>query len=362
MIHLVGLPHTPFDDVRASSCAFTAKAWRMAKMFKMIGRDVTVYWGGSYNRLQVPYVPVLTDAQQIGFFGEFDPKVLPVIEWDTSLPYWQEFDKNCITAIKNRIQPGDQIALVGGSIHQHFMPHFPEAMFLEPGVGYEGIIREGAFACYESYVWMHNRYGAYGIGDGRAFDAVIPNAVDPKDFEVGEDGGYALFVGRIIARKGVQVAGEITRALDMPLKIAGAGMKDYIPGKSLVGDGVVVEGNIEYMGAVAGEERKALYAHASVMIVPTLYIGPWEGVHAEAFMSGVQVVAPDYGVFVETVNPEFRYRHLSQAISATERAVHNRGRHLREWAIETFGIERCAEMYAEWFNRLDLLPTPGWYG
>jgi glycosyltransferase involved in cell wall biosynthesis len=332
-------------------------------MLKMIGRDVTVYWGGSHNSQPVPYVQCLSDAQQIGFFGEFDPKVLPVIEWDTRLPYWQEFDKNCIAAIRNRLQPGDRIALVGGSIHQHFIAQFPDTMFLEPGVGYEGIVKDGTFACYESYAWMHNRYGAYGIGDGRAFDAVIANAVDPADFEMGDDQGYALFVGRLIQRKGPNVAGEIVRALDMPLKVAGAGMASYTPNKQIVGtDGVTIDGNVEYVGAVAAEERKKLYAGASVMLVPTLYIGPWEGVHAEAMMSGVQVVAPDYGVFTETVAPEFRYRTLGEAVRATELAITNRGPHLREWAIETYSMEACAKMYSEWLTRLDLLPTPGWYG
>ena len=45
-VHLVGLPHTALDSQTFSTCAFTAKAARWPAMLRLIGRDITVYWGG----------------------------------------------------------------------------------------------------------------------------------------------------------------------------------------------------------------------------------------------------------------------------------------------------------------------------
>lgn len=368
MIHVVGLPHTPFDAVNASTCAFTAKTVRFARMLKMIGRDYHIYWGGEDNPEQHPYTACLSRSEQIGFFGPYDQNVLPVVQWDVSLPYWQDFHRNVTNAIRARYMPGDVVALVGGAISQEFVHSFPDCTVIEPGVGYEGIIpwdkvnNRGTFACFESYTWMHNRYGAYYIGDGRSFDAVIPNAVDPNDFECGLSDGYALFVGRLIFRKGPHVAAEIAQRVGLPLKMAGAGVAHNEPGLVVATDGTRVEyEHVEHVGAVTGDARKDLYAKAEVMLVPTLYIGPWEGVHAEALMSGVQVVAPDYGVFTETIDRQFRYRTIGEAVECVERARDYRGFHLREKAIDAFGIDRCAKMYAEWFNRLDLLKGRGFY-
>lgn len=368
MIYIVGLPHTPFHDVLASSCAFTAKAARLARMFKMRGREVTVLWGGSENSEDVPLVSIFSNAERSAYFGEFTGDKLPVIEWDVNLPYWKEFNDRCIGYLKNHVQTGDIIALIGGAIQQEFVQHFPNNVILEPGVGYEGIIpwdkrqNHGTFACFESYAWMHNRYGAYGIGDGRAFDAVIPNAVDPKDFECGLSDGYALFVGRLIQRKGPHVAGEIARRAGLPLKMAGAGVMAKSEGRVVATDGTIIEcPSLEHVGSVSGAARADLYAKAEVMLVPTLYIGPWEGVHAEALMSGVQVVAPDYGVFTETIEPEFRYRTLNEAVECVGRAREARGVNLRDKSIQRFGINRCADMYDAWLKRIESLSNGGWY-
>jgi len=361
MLHVVGLPHTPFDSVEASACAFTAKSVRLTWMLREIGRDFTVYWGGDKTPEPVNFVSILSTAQQEAFFGKYDPAELPVIHWELSRTYWQQFNNGVIQAIRERIQPGDWILLTGGAIHQPIVDAFPEYLCIEPGVGYGGICNR-TFACFESYAWMHNRYGEYHIGDGRAFDAVIGNAVDPNEFTPGESHGYALFVGRLIHRKAPMFAAEIANKAGLKLKIAGAGMAHYEPGLLVATDGTRIEGDIDYVGVVHAEERSALYRHAEVLIVPTLYIGPWEGVHAEALMSDVGVVAPDYGVFTETLDRGFRYRYLSEALQCVERARSHRGQGIfRSRAIRDFSLETCTKQYAEWFDRLDLLKGKGFY-
>lgn len=358
MIHLVGLPHTQFDDVNYSSCAFTAKAVRLARMLRMRGWDVTVYWGGT-----MADVSVLDEEKQVEYFGEYDKNALPVILWDANLPYWKEFHANTIREMDERLQPQDIIGFIGGSISFELMERYKHNYtIVEPGIGYEGIYPD-AFGCYESYAWMHNRYGAYGIGNGRYFDTVIPNAVVPEEWDVRPSEGYALFVGRLIQRKGPHVAAQIANAAGLKLVMAGGGVAFREPGRIVATDGTIIEGDIEHIGAVTGEERKALFAGAEVFICPTLYIGPWEGVHAEAMMSGVPVVAPDYGVFTETLPRAHRYRTFKEAVSAVKNPEMGRGLKWRDHAISLCGIETCADQYDRWFNQLLSLRDGrnGWY-
>lgn len=358
MIHLVGLPHTQFNAETYSSCAFTAKAVRLAAMLRSVGREVTVYWGGTGSD-----VSLMSDDEMVHFFGEYSANNLPVVEWDARNDYWVSFNARAISEISKRIKPLDYVAVVGGAISQEVVNFFkPNYTCVEPGVGYEGICFD-TFCCFESYAWMHHRYGAYGIGDGRSFDTVIPNAVDPDKWSIMESEGYALFVGRLIARKGPHAAADIATRLGMKLVLAGGGVKEKSPGRIVATDGTVIEGNVEHIGSLVGDQRREVFAKAQLFICPTIYIGPWEGVHAESLMSGVPVIAPDYGVFTETLPKELRYRNLKQALKAADIANRTRGEHWREFAIRSFGIDACAQMYAEWFDRLDTLRdgSNGWY-
>lgn len=353
MIHLVGLPHTQLDDVKFSHCAFTAKAARLVRMLQATGRDVAVYWGDN----------VMGEEWQANNFGAYTADDLPPVIWDSNLPYWREFNQRIMNNIEALIKPGDIVAVVGGSISQCIVDKFcADFTCIEPGVGYEGIC-QNTFACFESYAWMHNRYGAYRIGDGRAFDAVIPNAVNPDEWRIADSDGYALFVGRLIARKGPNTAAEIAGAAGLPLIMAGGGVASKEKGLIVATDGTVIAGDhVEHVGSVQREDRKWLFAHAEVFICPTRYIGPWEGVHAEAMMSGVGVVAPDYGVFTETLPS--RYRTLAQAIECVTFARARRGNFWRDHAVRLCSTEVCTEMYDEWFDRLESLRDGrnGWYG
>ena len=79
-------------------------------------------------------------------------------------------------------------------------------------------------------------------------------------------------------------------------------------------------------------------------------------------MSDVGVVAPDYGVFTETLERQYRYRYLSEALQCVRKARGMRGKgKFRQEAIDRFSLQTCTKQYAEWFNRLDLLSGKGFY-
>jgi glycosyltransferase involved in cell wall biosynthesis len=328
-------------------------------MLRSIGQEVIVYWGGTKGD-----VSIFSEEEMIGTFGEYDPTILPVVNWDPTLFYWQKAHMTAVREIEKRIKKGDIVAGIGGAIHQDVFNWFgADFTCIEPGVGYEGLA-QNTHACFESYTWMHNRYGAYQIDDGRAFDTVIPNAVDPQEWEMGPNDGYALFVGRVVQRKGPHVAAQIANAAGLKLLIAGAGVASHEEGRIVATDGTVIEGDVKYVGAVSGDDRRKLFANAQVLVCPTLYIGPWEGVHAEAMMSGVPVVAPDYGVFTETLPPPQRYRNMSEAVRAIKEPVWERGITWRNHAESLCSMDLCASMYANWIDRLNSLRDGrnGWYG
>lgn len=359
MIHLVGLPHTAFDADTYSACAFTTKAVRWVGVLDKIGRDVTVYWGGGGDS-SCEVVEIFTEAERVGWFGGDVATRLPDIDWTLRAPYWVQFLERAIAEIEKRIEPGDMVAIWAGDVMQPVVDVFREHIAIEPAVGYGGMAT-GTHACFESYAWMHNRYGFAGIGDGRAYDTVIPNFIDPDDFEIGRDDGYALFMGRLILRKGPHVAVAAAERAGMRLRVAGAGGVKTETGVDWE------QGHLEpceYVGMVNPTARRKLLAHASVLIVPTLYVEPFGTVHVEALMSGVPVVASDWGVFTETVEPGvdgYRFRTLAGAVAGLEKAPALRGEPLRAMAIERFSMDAVAVRFDEWLWRLDTLWGDGWY-
>lgn len=356
MIHLVGLPHTSFDEDTYSACAFTAKAVRWTRVLDMLGEPVTVYWGGGPVRgSSAEVVDCFPESDRLEWFGADVATRLPDIVWNPEVPYWRVFLDNAIREVRSRIAPGDLVAIWAGSVAQRVVDEFAaDHAVLEPAVGYEGLA-SGTFAAFESYAWMHNRYGAYGIGNGRAFDAVIPNFLDPGDFAHGEDGGYGLFLGRGIARKGPHVAADICDRAGVPLALAGAGMRP--DGNGLIcEDGTVIESRtLDYRGVVGPAARRDLLAHASFLVVPTLYVEPFGTVHAEALMSGVPVLASDWGVFTETVVngvDGYRFRTPAEAARYVPGLVDLRGAELRSRSVGRFSMRALAPRWAEWLWRV----------
>lgn len=335
-------------------------------MLASVGEDVTVYWGGSSNRAQKgpwEYVSVLTDSDQRKYFGKFDQNRLPVAEFNWQMPYWQQFNARAIVEIQRRLKPQDFIAIVAGHTQHQVVNYFmSQALIIEPEVGYSGILREGTYCCFESYSWMHNVYGALDIGDGRAFDTVIPNFQNPDDFEVGTDDGYILYMGRMILRKGVMEAAEIAKAAGKPIVFIGAGAKQESDELIVCADGTQVVGeNMTYLGAVGPVERKSILSHASTQLVPTRYIEPFGTVFIEGMMSGLAPVATDWGSFSDNLPKPLRFRSLQQAIDGIEYSVASRGQKWRDYAIGKFSESVCAAQYKDWLDRLRTLYGDGWY-
>lgn len=362
-LHLVHLPHAHVSrDVTV--CAFTTKAAKAIKMLGSRGWEIILY-GGELSDTQgyAELVPIYTDAEQKQWFGDMDANMLPIVagNWQASSPQFVITNARAALEISRRYQPGDLILLGGGLAQQAITNALPMPQYLacEWAAGYSGWYLP--FVCFESQAWRHHMYGVNGIHDGRWFDTVIPNFFDPDDWTLHEKEDYLVFVGRLISRKGPQIAAEIARELGMPLLVAGSGMKETSEGLIVCHDGTRIEGDVHYVGTVGREERDKLIGRARTLLCPTTYIEPFGAVAVEAPLCGTASVATDWGAFTEIVPSERRFRTLQEGCDAVERAMGCDPATLQAEALERFSLEAVAPLYERWFEELSTLWKGGWY-
>jgi glycosyltransferase involved in cell wall biosynthesis len=207
-------------------------------------------------------------------------------------------------------------------------------------------------------------YGKQGIEDGRWYDTVIPNYFDPDELPFSrENDGDLLYVGRLIARKGVHVAAQIAEACGRKLLVAGPGCVASEDGLIVMGEGVI-SGPIEYIGVLGPEERAQAMGRAAVLLAPTGYIEPFGGVAVEAMMCGTPVVATPWGAFTETVRPGVSgelFHTLQEGVDAVELSATFDRLTVRDYAEERYSLDAVAPLYERWFSRLETLWAAGWY-
>jgi len=129
---------------------------------------------------------------------------------------------------------------------------------------------------------------------------VIHHGIDTEAFPFGAgDGGYLLFLGRMVPEKGARRAALIAQLAGVPLLIA-AKMREPLElqffeeqVKPLLGNGV------EYIGEVANGERLELLRGARALLNPIRWPEPFGLVMIEALACGTPVLT-----FAEGAAPE----------------------------------------------------------
>jgi glycosyltransferase involved in cell wall biosynthesis len=373
-LHLPSLPHTTLTE-RNLTCAYSQKVHKFARMMSAAGFQVILYGPDLVDENVVAavdeHVVVVTqaDRERWGFGDGFDT-ANQEFQWTASEPYWFEMNQRVTDAMGQRLahRPGEYVCLIAGWTQQPIAAAVCGANYRNPpavewGVGYLGIFTD--FCAFESYSHQHTVYQNHDpkIEDGRAFDAVIPNFFDPDDFYVEDErDDYLLFMGRVIERKGVQVAADIAARTGRRLLVAGPGPTEWCS-ERIVAPEITVTGPVEYVGEVRRADRAELMAKAHAVLVPTLYIEPFGGVAVEAMMSGAPVVATDWGSFAEIVTPEVgrRFRTLRQGVEAVEEVGALDGQEIRRQAVRRYGLTAVGQMFTRWFDSLDTLWGNGWY-
>jgi glycosyltransferase involved in cell wall biosynthesis len=346
-IHLPGLPHN--DPVRATEyCAFAQRIRRLADALTDLGHHVFIYAGPDCDA-RGEHVQVASRSDRHEWFGTetFEERVFD--RWDPTDLCWLEMNAYTILAIRRRLQPGDIIGITAGRAQQAIADAFPHHVKAEVFAGYEGIMPERTHICFESEAWRHHCYGRCGINDGRWFDAVLPNFFDPADLQFSaEKEPFLLYLGRMTARKGLEVVAELAK--EYPVVTAGQGA-DRVPGAT-------------HVGVVRGKEKAELLARARAVLVPTRYIEPFGGVAVEAMMSGTPVITSPFGAFTETVAhgvTGYRCHTRADFLEAADVADDLDPKQIRDWAVERYGAGVVAPQYSRWLDRLATLYDRGWY-
>lgn len=355
--HLLGLAHLPVSE-KYMACAFTQKIVKMAKMLLNLGHTVYLYgaegsdapctefiqthslkdirdaWGSGDNRFDIGY-----DWKNNEFRHDFNkPRT------KTTMKYY----KNAIKEINKRKEDDHYLMITQGVYQKPIDDGVGLYLTIEPGIGYRGSYAK--FRAFESAYLQNFTYGSEHPRksiNGNYYDRVIPNYYDLKDFPedkiAHEKEDYFVYVGRQIARKGIDTAIKTCDAIGAKLKIAGQGK---YPTKSP---------NVEFVGYVDAQQRFDLMTKAKAVFVPTIYLEAFGGVAVEAMLSGTPIITTNFGVFPEYNRDAvtgFNCNTLADFVEATREVGWLEPVMIREYAEDNFSIEVVSEQFEKWFDDL----------
>lgn len=363
--HVLSLPHTQVTK-EFNLCAYTEKVRKFCNMMTDRGHEVFLYSAGEKTDARcTEHITVLTSDEQQEYFGGVDWKkdFFPIV-WDYNLDYWKITNARSIAEIAKRKQKKDIICIIAGVCQKPVADAFPYIQNVEFGVGYEGVFSNNKV--FESYAHMHFVYGIMGKRDGIWFDSVIPNYFDPKDFKFSKKkDDYYLYIGRLVRRKGVEIASDVCKTIGKKLIIAGQGVIEYIPNKKLVTKEFTIEGDhFEYVGTVNIKERSKLMSKAKAVFLPTHYLEPFGGTSIEPMFCGTPTITTDWGAFSENIihgKTGYRARTVGEFIWAAQNVDKLNSKEIQKYAIDNFSIDRAAELYEAYFTQILSLWEDGFY-
>lgn len=355
--HLLGQAHLETHK-RNSSCAFNQKIIKLAKMIKDYGHTIYFYGVEGSEVTCDKFIQVSTQEVLKLTYGDYD-RSTNFYKQDPNDYAYQYFNINAIRAILENRKDRD-ILLCPMGVYQKPIADAVDLLTIESGIGYPAVFARHRI--FESYAWMHYIYGKLKIEDGVWYDAVIPNYYDPDDFPFQPNKqNYLLYFGRIVSRKGVEIASDVAKATGNTLYVVGQGSLDNPIEHLNLGS----EKHIIYKPAVGPEERAQLLGNAKAVLMPTYYLEPFGGVNVEAQLCGTPVITTDWGAFTETVLhgvTGYRCRVFEEFCWAVNNISNIDPRKCREWAEKNYSMERIGKMYEEYFQRVYHLFDGGWSG
>lgn len=343
--HVLGLPHT-VSSKEFNACAYTQKVVKFCKMMKARGHYI-IHYGHEDSKVDCDeQVNVLTNEDWKIAYGSFDWRK-NFFKFDMNDHAYQTFFKNAIIEVGLRKQRGDFILPFWGAGTRPVCDAHPDIFTVEPGIGYA----DGHWANYkvfESYAIYHAYYGLSSVGTCKQnwYDVVIPNYFDLEDFtfkEKKED--YFLFLGRVYAGKGIDVAIQTTAQIGAKLKVAGQ--------SNLQACGYTkIPSHVEFIGYADIEKRKELMANAKGAFIASLYNEPFGGVQVECLLSGTPTITTDWGAFTENNIhglTGYRCRTFNDFVTAAKNIEKINPLNCRKFG-ENFSLDNVAPQYERYFR------------
>jgi len=353
-LHVLGVAHTiPHEDYLV--CAFTAKILLFPDVIQPFGWDVVEYTNeGSVSNAR-EHVVILT-KDRLKALSRRKSREEP-FDADVNNPALKkEFQRVLLEKIRSRAKPGDIICHVWGP-NMEVYNLLPNCHHIELSVGYTA--SPGLpFRVYESSAWMHWHYGKAGQEDGNHYKWVIPSAFDADRWALQEKpDDYALFLGRVTRRKGVDTLVEIAHRMpELPIHVYGPGDTSHWTKQ--------VPANLVFKGPVFGDERVDVVRRARCMLMPTIFIEPFGFSGIEAQLCGVPLIAASYGAFQETVIDGvtgYRCHTLADWVEAIKLSAMLDRRQIATLARSKYSKEVVGKQYDWALAQLADLSGRGWY-
>ena len=261
------------------------------------------------------------------------------------------YNDRAIQIVAKRKKPGDMLLAFYGLANKPTMDTHHDLKRLEPSIGYPPETVYSPYRAFVSYSQMHYYYGLHKmLLNPSWFDAVIPNAFTPNEFEFcDEKEDYFVYLGRVNYDKGVDLCIQITERLGKKLYIAG-------PTDTLRHLGyTAIPKHVELVGYVNPKQRSALLRKAQCLMAPTHYIEPFGNIVAEAQFCGTPVLTTDWGGYVDSVVQGvtgFRCKDFGSFARAAEKVHELSPEVCRTWAMQNFSDEVVHDKFDEWLNKI----------
>ena len=353
-LHILGVPHTiPHEDYLV--CAFTAKVLLFPEVIQPFGWDVVEYSNeGSASKAR-EHVVILT-KDRLGALSRRRSREEPFDADVDNTDLKIEFQRVLLDKIRSRARPGDIVCHISGP-NMEVYNLLPECHHIELCVGYTawpGL----PFRIYESSAWMHWHYGKAGQEDGNNYKWVIPSPLDAERWTFHEKpDDYALFLGRVTPRKGIDTLIEIARRMpELPIRVYGPGDSSHWANAA--------PPNLAFKGPVFGDERVDVVRRARCMLMPTVFIEPFGNSGIEAQLCGVPLIATSYGAFQETVIEGvtgYRCHTLADWVEAIQTSRSLDRRQIATLARAKYSKEVVGKQYDWVLKQLADLSGRGWY-
>lgn len=350
---VIALPHTQVTK-DFFTCAYTEKTYEFCNMMTSLGHEVFLYGSGTGTDANVTdFISCLTEEDRLKAVGN---KHYTSASFDNTLPHWQTFNNTAIKELGKRLQQKDFICIIGGIAQKPIADAYSNHISVEYGIGYPGVFSN--YKVFESNTWRSAVYAQYknaGNIDINFFDGVVNGYYNVENFPLENDvdpnfQDYYLYMGRMIKRKGVDIASQACEAAGVKLIMAGSG--DYIPKYGT------------YIGEVKAEDRARLFAGAIATFTPTIYQEPFCNVHIQSMAVGTPVISTDLGIFTETITNGFngyRCNTLAEFVRAIEEVKKLDPKAIAVDTYSKYSTDIIRFKYERYFQRLLTLWDKGWY-
>ena len=352
------------------TCAFVQRTWKLCKVLHKLGHEI-IHLGhvdsdvSCSERIHVTDNDVLKEA-----YGYVPHDVVPGHSVNDHA--FTTFAENSLPEIRKRAQKDDLVLAMYGWGHKVLCDSLSDlpVHIVEPSIGYPDSFAK--YRCYQSSSKMHFERGKrstyhklleeypdnediFRSSLGQALSenmpdhntVVFPNLYNFEHFKYSVDkGDYILYLGRIHACKGLEIAFNLAEYTNMRLIVAGPGDINTL--------GFPIPKQVEYVGVADVFMRSALLEKAIAIICPSLYLEPGLGTHIESLFAGTPPVTTNWGAPMDYNDHErvgFRCQDFNDFVVALENIESIDPAACRDYAIQ-FSAERLSISYHDWFHRI----------